>query len=341
MFRQTHHCSLCGSNVIDLVRVDEGFRKKCIDRVHIDQNDSVTSLFHRITYSRSVLGFSTQNVGLKGFDLRSRDTPYTLPVPPEFGWTTCSYCQDGVSVVVATSDSFISVWDLRMQLVVKLYRHSSGERIRSILSGDHMRTFSQEEQIASGMNVAVCVADEMSCADLTNGKMLLKCRTSHADGVGFQSFLEEVRLPPAPYRVSLRQNRGSSSMRRMVNIKNMTKSTSSSSCKMRSVLCPSGEFVVTGDTMGRIRYWDLRNVSQSYNVGEQRQSWYSRTRNTYVSDKQQERSNTGQIRPRDQYRGVVEPRSGHQDAVCDLAVITKPSKLLVSCGRDGLVKIWR
>ena len=131
-------------------------------------------------------------------------------------------------------------------------------------------------------------------------------------------------------------------MQRLVNIKNMTKSTSSSSCKMRSVLCPSGEFVVTGDTMGRIRYWDLRNVSQSYNVGEQRQSWYSRTRNTYVcQDKQQERSNTGQIRPRDQYRGVVEPRSGHQDAVCDLAVITKPSKLLVSCGRDGLVKIWR
>ena len=80
-----------------------------------------------------------------------------------------------------------------MQLVVKLYRHSSGERIRSILSGDHMRTFSQEEQTASGMNVAVCVADEMSCVDLTNGKMLLKCRTSHADGVGFQSFLEEVR----------------------------------------------------------------------------------------------------------------------------------------------------
>ena len=132
-------------------------------------------------------------------------------------------------------------------------------------------------------------------------------------------------------------------MRRLVNIKNTTKSTRSSSCKMRSVLSPNGAFVVTGDTMGRIRYWDLRNVSQSYNVGEQRQSWYSRTRNTYVcQDKQQERSsNTGQIRPRDQYRGVVEPRSGHQDAVCDLAVMTKPSKLLVSCGRDGLVKIWR
>lgn len=231
-----------------------------------------------------------------------------------------------------------------MQLVVKLYRHSSGERIRSILSGDHLRNFSQEEQTSSGMNVAICVADEMSCVDLTNGKMLLKCRTSHADGVGFQSFLEEVRLPPTPYRVSLRQNRGSSSMKRLVNVKNATKSSSGSSaasCKMRSVLCPqeSGEFVVSGDTYGRIRYWDLRNVSQSYNVGEHRQSWYTRARNTLVC--QDKERNTGQIRPRDQYRGVVEPRSGHQDAVCDLAVITKPSKLLVSCGRDGLVKIWR
>lgn len=87
----SHTVACAASNVIDLVRVDEGFRKKCIDRVHIDQNDSVTSLFHNITYSRSMLGYTTQNVGVEGFDLRSRESPYTLPVPPEFGWSTSSY----------------------------------------------------------------------------------------------------------------------------------------------------------------------------------------------------------------------------------------------------------
>jgi len=340
ILKDSHTVSCSARNVVELVRVDEGFRKKAIHRFQVEKNDCVTSMFHNITYSRSVLGYTTQNIGVSSFDVRSRDSPFTLRIPPEFGWTTASYVNDGVSVVAATNDGFVTLWDVRMQLCLKAFKHSSGQQIHHLKTATHLRKLVSEfdSSYTSSCKVLACVDSETSVLDLESGRILLRtCQARAPDVIGTQSFLEEVKLPSRPYRVSIGRigGRGSSSLMRRVDRRT---SDRDDRVQMRSVLS-RGEFMVSGDSVGVLRYWDLRSPSRSFNIGEQRQTWYSRTRNTYVC--QDKNQSDGTICPRDQYRGVVEPRCGHQDAVCDLAVLTKPSKLLISCGRDGLIKIWR
>ncbi|CAN0414618.1 unnamed protein product [Ascophyllum nodosum] len=42
-----------------------------------------------------------------------------------------------------------------------------------------------------------------------------------------------------------------------------------------------------------------------------------------------------------QEKGLVAPRSSHEDAVLDVKVTELPIKMLLSASRDGAVKIWR
>ncbi|CAN0446183.1 unnamed protein product, partial [Phaeothamnion confervicola] len=40
-------------------------------------------------------------------------------------------------------------------------------------------------------------------------------------------------------------------------------------------------------------------------------------------------------------RGLLPPRTGHDDAVLDLKMCEAPVRMLLSSGRDGVVKVWR
>ena len=50
------------------------------------------------------------------------------------------------------------------------------------------------------------------------------------------------------------------------------------------------------------------------------------------------------VRPDGSSKGVPKLGSSfavHQDAVCDLQLLTYPQTMLVSGGRDGVVKVWK
>lgn len=45
--------------------------------------------------------------------------------------------------------------------------------------------------------------------------------------------------------------------------------------------------------------------------------------------------------PSEQEKGLVAPRTSHDDAVLDVKVTELPTKMLLSGSRDGAVKIWK
>lgn len=87
---------------------------------------AVTSVRHFNDAVHSRLLFVTQAPALHMFDLRDRKPMWRLPVPVELGYvTSMELCQGNHAVVIGTSRGVVAVIDLRFQLLVCAWRHSS------------------------------------------------------------------------------------------------------------------------------------------------------------------------------------------------------------------------
>ena len=74
----------------------------------------------------SVLTYLTQKGGLHGWDLRASREAFQLPVRPELGYpTSMTLSPDRSWVCIGTSNGYISLWDLRYNIMCKLWQHSS------------------------------------------------------------------------------------------------------------------------------------------------------------------------------------------------------------------------
>ena len=40
-------------------------------------------------------------------------------------------------------------------------------------------------------------------------------------------------------------------------------------------------------------------------------------------------------------RGIDEPPTGHHDSITDIAITKLPQNLLISCAKDGVIKVWK
>ena len=40
-------------------------------------------------------------------------------------------------------------------------------------------------------------------------------------------------------------------------------------------------------------------------------------------------------------RGIDEPPTGHHDSITDIAITKYPQNLLISCAKDGVIKVWK
>eukprot|EP00475_Leptophrys_vorax_P038192 TRINITY_DN6689_c0_g1_i1.p1 TRINITY_DN6689_c0_g1~~TRINITY_DN6689_c0_g1_i1.p1 ORF type:complete len:1151 (+),score=275.62 TRINITY_DN6689_c0_g1_i1:39-3455(+) len=90
---------------------------------------------HFNSVTESLLVYSTQKGNVHFWDLRASREPFVLSVPPYVGVVTqlsvgpTQYC-----LVGGTSRGYIIVWDLRFQVPVQIWRHSSKSRITHISS---------------------------------------------------------------------------------------------------------------------------------------------------------------------------------------------------------------
>jgi len=101
-------------------------------------------------------------------------------------------------------------------------------------------------------------------------------------------------------------------------------------------------YLVTGGTDGFLRYWDFSSSSKCFTVSGLRNS---QPRPVYESIDWGSGSVTlcRQLpTPKTEVaRGPVRPENRHRDAILDIKRLDYPMKGLITCSRDGIVKVWR
>eukprot|EP00560_Eucampia_antarctica_P001789 CAMPEP_0197841606 /NCGR_PEP_ID=MMETSP1437-20131217/46278_1 /TAXON_ID=49252 ORGANISM="Eucampia antarctica, Strain CCMP1452" /NCGR_SAMPLE_ID=MMETSP1437 /ASSEMBLY_ACC=CAM_ASM_001096 /LENGTH=155 /DNA_ID=CAMNT_0043451391 /DNA_START=667 /DNA_END=1134 /DNA_ORIENTATION=- len=119
-------------------------------------------------------------------------------------------------------------------------------------------------------------------------------------------------------------------------------------------------YIMTGGTDGYIRYWDLATASKCYTVSGlvttqprpiyESVDFVGATGSTVCPSKlflcrQMPMPKLDEMEsckvPQKLHRGLVRPENHHKDAVLDLKKIDSPIKGLLSCSRDGVIKLWR
>ncbi|CAM9849497.1 unnamed protein product [Discosporangium mesarthrocarpum] len=119
-------------------------------------------------------------------------------------------------------------------------------------------------------------------------------------------------------------------------------------------------YLITGGTDRCIRYWDFQTASRCYMVsGGVPASTRSTAQMVMVPGvapssspsrvvlfhEPKSAASSATTRAHDlplmQGKGLVPPRSSHDDAVLDVKITELPIKMVLSGSRDGVVKIWR
>eukprot|EP00736_Rhodelphis_marinus_P006848 Rmarinus@m.22575 len=131
---------------------------------------------------------------------------------------------------------------------------------------------------------------------------------------------------------------------------------------IRSLLCPhDGSFLLTAGTDRRVRYWDLGMRHGKNDLGYTvcgQQADEPKSRITMQEYPIQSTEEAGQTHmgvmylecPGENTQTTIDsrtkqrpppPSSEHTDAVLDIRATLHPRKMLISAGRDGVVKLWR
>lgn len=107
-----------------------------VDPDPVSGEGSVLSVAHFNTLSESMLVYATQKA-VHGWDLRSKKDVFELRLEPSMGvLTALSLGPTPYALVTGTARGFISVWDLRFQIPVQVWRHSAKTAITSLTSVD-------------------------------------------------------------------------------------------------------------------------------------------------------------------------------------------------------------
>jgi phosphoinositide-3-kinase regulatory subunit 4 len=115
---------------------------------------------------------------------------------------------------------------------------------------------------------------------------------------------------------------------------------------------PHSSYLLTGGDDRRIRYWDLLSALNSYTVcgnpSEQTKPRYA----SHVSDNitvHQEISTIPSLLEDPSAHhllnpakaGPASPSVNHHESILDLKLLELPHRMLISAGRDGVVKVWK
>jgi phosphoinositide-3-kinase, regulatory subunit 4 len=111
-------------------------------------------------------------------------------------------------------------------------------------------------------------------------------------------------------------------------------------------------FVISAGVDKKIRYWDIANAKTSYVISgleklEPKPVYhsYSAMEDTVSVYEEMPGPYEEPIRAYDD-TGLREPNldppaTAHRDTILDLKILESPSRLLISCSRDGVIKVWK
>ncbi len=115
-----------------------------VHTVDVSREGSVVQVRHFNTLAESMLVYATQHGVIHGWDLRAQREAWQLDLDPSLGMlcalsTGPSQC----ALLAGTSRGFVALWDLRYQVKLQLWRHSSAQRITHLSAHDVLSTLPQ------------------------------------------------------------------------------------------------------------------------------------------------------------------------------------------------------
>jgi len=322
------------------------------------QEGEVMAVSHFNTPSASVVAFATQKGSVHSWDLRSAVEPFCLNIKPELGYLTSMAVGDDRNWLVAgTNRGYLALWDVRFQMMVKLWRHSSGAPVSRLATSFAQLPSTGEARPLIFMG---CGPNEASVFDVSDGSCqqcfrVLDPELSYVDQSSLPlscstlPALQNVRIP------SISQDRILAAGTAISGITNgRLTPTEPSIYGLSGRVGTSGQnYLITGGSDRTIRYWSFSDVAKCYNVSG---IPLSQPRPTFESINTGRNSRlflcrpmpfpkTGEVEsskiPRKLQRGAMRPENHHRDAILDLKKVDFPMNGLLSCSRDGVIKLWR
>ena len=206
----------------------------------------------------SMLAYASVRGGVHGWDLRAASEAFFLPSRHELGYlTTFAVASDRSWLCTGTSKGYVGIWDLRMNVLGKLWKLAENKMIHRITCGP---------ALSGGDNCSVLISagtSEVGIWSFPEGGHCSTCfrvlPISSADvGLGSLPFLEDVPLP----------NHSKDYLR--VVSENFENSFSDSDHSIRALVprfSPNGLInVITGGTDKKIRFWDVTAPSKCYTL---------------------------------------------------------------------------
>jgi phosphoinositide-3-kinase regulatory subunit 4 len=282
---------------------------------------------------------------------------------------------DATWLAVGTRRGYICLWDLRSQLLIRVWRHSSHEKINRL--EPCLLAASIPEQTANSALVYVAAGDsEVAVFDLSIGACRGVFRTLHThvqlSEADSTPTLHHIQVPSRSKDV-LANLLGPSGLSQALN--EVMSSSSKNEPTVRAIVCPMEYSLLTAGDDRRIRFWDIKNPKKSLTVcGGETSSiydsqyapsgWWKLKGDEKVSKAElvwskmdpptiylcQDASSyfgegagvlEGYSNPSSERRGPISPSSSHNDCILDMKLVDVNGPMIVSSARDGVVKVWR
>ncbi|RHY31205.1 hypothetical protein DYB32_003677 [Aphanomyces invadans] len=331
-------------------------------------DDAVLVLNHVNTATESLLIYGTRRGFIYGLDSLQRSIALLTRMYVDG-------TSDATWLAVGTNRGYICLWDLRFQLLIRVWRHSSNRPINRLEPCLSNYPPGQPELAATSPLVYVAAGDsEAAVFDLSIGACRAVFRSLHTQvqmlGADKCPTLHHVQVPSRMKDV-MASILGPPKFAQALD--DIATTPYSEEPTIRALLCPSEFSLLTAGEDRRIRFWDLRHPKKSLTVsgGDSAPSFYDsqaapdgwwrlNSDDPKVSKAElvwskmpppsillcQDASSFGDhgdgyANPTLERRGPIAASPAHHDCILDLKMVDVSGPMVVSSARDGVVKVWR
>jgi phosphoinositide-3-kinase, regulatory subunit 4 len=300
-----------------------------------------------------MLIIATNRNNVYAYDLNTMTTSIHFQIPFHFGIIT-AFAVDSVNrawIIVGTSKGTLSLVDLRFGLILKSWAHPSSLTISKLSvyppAAASSSTLRAKRVLCSAGDNELCIWDvetaeckEVFCARSLEEKLGRYARTWKAKPPPDQSVMKF--LDRVPTNIDYCPN-----------------------VFYAHFFCPEANFILTAGSDKKIRFWDLVQIERSVCVGKGEGSEHVFSSHkidniTFNHEKILKSATKSPVSAQDNLAmgsrkdstaslplksqlSVSAEKSFlfHVDTITQLTVIEFPYPMMITCGRDGIVKVWK
>eukprot|EP01117_Protostelium_nocturnum_P004007 TRINITY_DN1527_c0_g1_i7.p1 TRINITY_DN1527_c0_g1~~TRINITY_DN1527_c0_g1_i7.p1 ORF type:complete len:281 (-),score=108.03 TRINITY_DN1527_c0_g1_i7:168-1010(-) len=276
----------------------------------------------------SLLMYATNQGKIHGWDLRMKGDAWVLDNPLRLGLLSCFTVEPGRNwFVTGTNSGYFTCWDMRFSVPVKTWGTPNRLRLHKLANSPISR---------SSIFATNGTTPDVTVWDVESGTCHQIFRTV-TEGQNQRPVIKGVP-PPSSLDYGVEE------------LQNPSRSTSITSNGIKAILSHDPSFLITGGDDKKIKFWNLNNASSSFSVGMTpnplafSSSFYD---GLQVYQEQEESNGIAGGNPTlsggtaSKIRGPASPSIHHRESVLDLKILEHPHRMLVSSGRDGIIKVWK